>query len=177
MISLPTSSVWSVHGLLQSSLHQLPQHLWPQPPSWRVLLGDPLLSPYSSNKTVVGQMVITNTEQETSVDIFVSGEVHFKGTMYFKGSVLQLHIGVLQIGYLWSYSLWFGVKYPESCWCCAWFYLLQTYTWGLFIYSSFSSTETTLSLGVWLGYSSFGKHRNEFQFPVGNGFDELWDKS
>lgn len=44
------------------------------------------------------------------MDIFVSGEVHFKGTMYFKGSVLQLHIGVLQIGYLWSYSSLSGLE-------------------------------------------------------------------
>lgn len=82
----------------------LPQCLWPQPPSWCVLLGDPLLSHYSSNKTAVSQMVITNTEQETSVDIFFSGDVHFKGTMYPEGSVLQLHIGVLQSVYLWSSS-------------------------------------------------------------------------
>ncbi|XP_059194717.1 IgGFc-binding protein-like isoform X2 [Centropristis striata] len=62
------------------------------------------ISPHFTNQTAVSQMVITSSDQETSVDIFLSGEVLFEGNMYPRGSVLKLHMGVLQSVYLQSNS-------------------------------------------------------------------------
>ncbi|XP_041798261.1 IgGFc-binding protein-like [Chelmon rostratus] len=66
------------------------------------------ITPHFPDQTAVSQMVITSSDRETSVDIVLSGEVHFKGNMYQKGSVLKLHIGVLQSVYLQSNSSFSG---------------------------------------------------------------------
>ncbi|XP_078108021.1 IgGFc-binding protein-like [Sander vitreus] len=60
------------------------------------------ITPNFPNQTAVSQMVITSSDQGTSVDIFLSGEVLFEGNMYPRGSVLKLYIGVLQSAYLQS---------------------------------------------------------------------------
>ncbi|KAM9352917.1 IgGFc-binding protein-like [Symphorus nematophorus] len=64
----------------------------------------PITPDYFPNQTAVSQMVITSSDHETSVDIFLSGDMHFKGNMYLSGSVLKLHIGRLQSVYLQSSS-------------------------------------------------------------------------
>ncbi|XP_071325188.1 IgGFc-binding protein [Trachinotus anak] len=60
------------------------------------------ITPHFPNQTAVNQMVITNSDSETSVDILLTGEVLFNDSMYPSGSVLKLHIGVLQSVYLQS---------------------------------------------------------------------------
>lgn len=62
------------------------------------------VTPHFPNQTAVSQMVITSSDRMTSVDVFVSGEVLFKGNMYPGGSVPKLHIGALQSVYLQSNS-------------------------------------------------------------------------
>lgn len=62
------------------------------------------ITPYLPNQTAVSQMVITSSDRVTSVDIFLSGGVLFNGNIYPRGSVLKLHIGVLQSVYLQSNS-------------------------------------------------------------------------
>lgn len=62
------------------------------------------IAPHFLNQTAVSQMAITSSDHETSVDIYLSGEVLFEGNMYPRGSVLKLHIGVLQSVYLHSNS-------------------------------------------------------------------------
>ncbi|XP_051261445.1 IgGFc-binding protein-like isoform X2 [Dicentrarchus labrax] len=62
------------------------------------------ITPHFPNQTAVSQMVITSSDHKTSVDIFLSGEVLFKGNVYPRDSVLKLHIGVLQSVYLQSNS-------------------------------------------------------------------------
>ncbi|KAK1895713.1 Alpha-tectorin, partial [Dissostichus eleginoides] len=62
------------------------------------------ITPNFPNQTSVSQMVITSSDQATSVDIFLSGEVLYEGNMYQRGSVLKLYIGVLQSVYLQSNS-------------------------------------------------------------------------
>lgn len=54
------------------------------------------VTPNFPNHTAVSQMVITSSDHEASADIFLSGDVVFEGNMYSKGSVLKLHLGVLQ---------------------------------------------------------------------------------
>ncbi|KAM9852133.1 IgGFc-binding protein-like [Aulostomus maculatus] len=64
------------------------------------------VSPNFPRQTAVSQMVVTSSDHETSVDIFLSGEVVFKGDTYPMGSILTLHLGVLQSVFLQSnYSL------------------------------------------------------------------------
>ncbi|CAJ1061665.1 LOW QUALITY PROTEIN: IgGFc-binding protein [Xyrichtys novacula] len=60
------------------------------------------ITPRFPNEKAVSQMVITSSDRETSVDIFLSGDTLFKGNMYPRESVLQLHLGVLQSVYLQS---------------------------------------------------------------------------
>nr|XP_046255484.1 IgGFc-binding protein-like isoform X2 [Scatophagus argus] len=62
------------------------------------------ITPHFLKHTAVSQMVITSSDHETTVDIFLSGEVYFKGNMYHGGDILKLHIGVLQSVYLQSNS-------------------------------------------------------------------------
>lgn len=62
------------------------------------------VTPHFPNQTVVSQMVITSSYHNTSVDIFLSCDVLFKGNVYLRGSVLKLHVGVLQSVYLQSNS-------------------------------------------------------------------------
>ena len=62
------------------------------------------VTPHFPNETVVSQMVITSSDHNTSVDIFLSCDVLFKGNVYLRGSVLKLHVGVLQSVYLQSNS-------------------------------------------------------------------------
>ncbi|XP_074538742.1 IgGFc-binding protein [Halichoeres trimaculatus] len=61
------------------------------------------ITPNFSEKAV-SQMVITSSDRETSVDIFLSGEVLFKGNVYPRGSILQLHLAALQSVYVQSNS-------------------------------------------------------------------------
>lgn len=68
--------------------------------------------------------------------------------------------------------LWLRVELPWSCTCWGWFYLLQTHIWGLLVWICW--TETSPSLEFWLHYPALDKHRNEFQFPVGNSYYQLW---
>lgn len=64
------------------------------------------VTPNFPKQTAVSQMVITSSDHETSVDIFLSGEVLFNGNTYPRGSVLKLHLGMFQSVYLQSnYSL------------------------------------------------------------------------
>ncbi|XP_061919145.1 IgGFc-binding protein isoform X2 [Entelurus aequoreus] len=60
------------------------------------------VTPNFPNQTGVSEVVVTNSGRETSVDIFLSGEVSFNGDSYAKGSVLQLHLGVFESIYLQS---------------------------------------------------------------------------
>ncbi|XP_061808679.1 IgGFc-binding protein [Nerophis lumbriciformis] len=60
------------------------------------------VTPNFPNQTGVSEVVVTNSGRETSVDIFLSGEVIFNGDSYAKGSVLQLHLGVFESIYLQS---------------------------------------------------------------------------
>lgn len=62
------------------------------------------ITPHFPNEKAVSQMVITSSDHETSVDIFLSGEVLFKGDTYPRGSILQLHLAALQSVYLQSNS-------------------------------------------------------------------------
>lgn len=66
------------------------------------------ITPHFPNKTDVSQMVITSSDRETLVDIFLSGEVLLKGHIHPKGSVLRLHLGVLQSVCLQSTSSFSG---------------------------------------------------------------------
>lgn len=93
-------------------------------------------------------------------------------SVYPEGSFLDLHMGALHcLPPEWLPSFWFRVKLPKSCWCCGWFYLLQTHTQGLFV--RICSTETSGELEIWLFNPSLSKRRNKFQFPVGNDCSEL----
>ncbi|KAM6995326.1 IgGFc-binding protein [Tautogolabrus adspersus] len=62
------------------------------------------ITPHIPNKNVVSQMVITSSDHETSVDIFLSGEVLFKSNVHPRGSVLNVHLGALQSVYIQSNS-------------------------------------------------------------------------
>ena len=62
------------------------------------------VTPHFPNESVVSQMVITSSDHNTSVDIFLSGDMLFKGNVYLRGSFLKMHIGVLQSVYLQSNS-------------------------------------------------------------------------
>ncbi|KAM4600962.1 IgGFc-binding protein-like [Polymixia lowei] len=53
------------------------------------------IAPLFPDQTVVSQVVITSSDQETSVDVVLSGEVVFEGNLYPRSSVLKLHIGAL----------------------------------------------------------------------------------
>ncbi|GLD74206.1 IgGFc-binding protein-like isoform X1, partial [Lates japonicus] len=66
------------------------------------------ITPHFSNQTAVSQMVVTSSDRETSVDVFLSGEVLFNGNMYPSGSVLKLHMGALQSVYLQSNTSFSG---------------------------------------------------------------------
>lgn len=48
------------------------------------------------DQSAVSQMVITNLYHETSVDVVLSGEVFFRGSLYLRVSILNLNIGVLE---------------------------------------------------------------------------------
>ncbi|XP_077384324.1 IgGFc-binding protein [Festucalex cinctus] len=50
------------------------------------------VTPNFPSQTSVSEMVVTNYNQETSVEIFLSGEVVFNGTLYSEGSFLKLHL-------------------------------------------------------------------------------------
>lgn len=129
-----------------------------------------LITPHFSKQAAVSQMVITSLEDEPSVKIFLSGEMLFRGNVYPEGSFLELHMGALQcLPPERLQSFWFRDKLPKSC--CGWFYLLQTHTRGLFV--RICSTETSGELEIWLFHPSLSKHRNKFQFPVGNDCSEL----
>lgn len=100
---LSVTSTWPVTVLASFCIHNVCDHsLLHDMSTWGTHYYP--ITPYFPNQTAISQMVITSTEHETSVDIFLSGEVHFKGNMYPKGSVLKLHIGVLQSVYLQSNS-------------------------------------------------------------------------
>lgn len=118
-------------------------------------------------------MVNTSSEDETSVKIFLFGEVLFRGNVYPEGSFLDLHKGTLQsvCPPEWLQSFWFKVKLPKSCWSCGRVNLLQTHTWGLFIW--IFSTETSGELEIWLSHPSLGKRGNGFHFPDGSKCIEL----
>ncbi|XP_034729051.1 uncharacterized protein LOC117945589 [Etheostoma cragini] len=60
------------------------------------------ITPNFPDQTAVSQMVITSSDQGTSVDIVLSGEVLFEGNMYPRDSVLNLYIGGLQSAYIQS---------------------------------------------------------------------------
>lgn len=131
-----------------------------------------LITPRFSKQAAVSQMVITSSQDETSVRIFLCGEVLFRGNVYPEGSLFELQMGALQcLPPEWLQSFWFRDKLSKGCWCCGWFYLLQTHTWGLFIW--ICSTETSGELEIWLFHSSLSKHRNKFQFSVANDCNEF----
>ncbi|XP_041649020.1 IgGFc-binding protein isoform X2 [Cheilinus undulatus] len=62
------------------------------------------ITPLFPNENAVSQMVIMSSDRETSVDIFLSGEMLFEGNVHPKGSVLKLHLGALQSVYIQSNS-------------------------------------------------------------------------
>lgn len=55
-----------------------------------------LITPCFSTQATVSQMMITSSEDEASVKIFLSGEELFRGTVHPEGSFLKLHVGALQ---------------------------------------------------------------------------------
>lgn len=168
----PTPSVLILLGLWQFWLHSVPMPFVTTPSSMMSSWGTHyyLITPHFSKQAAVSQMVITSLEDEPSVKIFLSGEVLFRGNVYPEGSFLELHMGALQcLPPEWLQSFWFRVKLPKSC--CGWCYLLQTHTRGLFVW--ICSTETSGELEIWLFHPSLSKHRNKFQFPVGNDCSEL----
>ncbi|XP_077431734.1 IgGFc-binding protein-like [Vanacampus margaritifer] len=60
------------------------------------------VTPNSLNQTSVSEMVVTNYNRETSVEIFLSGDVVFNGTLYSEGSFLKLHLRSFESIYLQS---------------------------------------------------------------------------
>ncbi|XP_049587088.1 IgGFc-binding protein isoform X3 [Syngnathus scovelli] len=54
------------------------------------------VSPNFPSQTSVSKMVVTNSNQETAVEIYLSGDVVFDGTLYPEGSYLKLHLGVFE---------------------------------------------------------------------------------
>ncbi|XP_054637554.1 IgGFc-binding protein isoform X2 [Dunckerocampus dactyliophorus] len=60
------------------------------------------VTPNFPSQMAVSEMVVTSSDQETSVDIFLSGEVVFNGDSYRNGSVLNLHLGAFESLYLQS---------------------------------------------------------------------------
>lgn len=68
------------------------------------------ITPRFSKQAAVSQMVITSSEDETSVKIFLSGEVLFRGNVYPEGSFLELHMGTLQSLCLQTNSSFSGLE-------------------------------------------------------------------
>ncbi|XP_071372153.1 IgGFc-binding protein-like [Centroberyx affinis] len=60
------------------------------------------ITPKFPDQTAVSQMVITNSDHKTSVDVALSGEVVFEGNLYPRGSILNLSIGALESVHLQS---------------------------------------------------------------------------
>nr|XP_057939674.1 IgGFc-binding protein [Doryrhamphus excisus] len=60
------------------------------------------VTPNFASQTAISEIVVTNSYRETSVDIFLSGEVLFNGESYHNGSVLNLHLRVFESIYLQS---------------------------------------------------------------------------
>lgn len=108
-----------------------------------------LITPRFSKQAAVSQMVITSSEDEPSVKIFLSGEVLFRGVVYPEGSFLESHLGVLQcLPPEWLQSFWFSfwsLTPKKAVGVVVGFYLLRTHTRGLFV--QVSSTETSEELG------------------------------
>lgn len=84
-----------------------------------------LITPRFSKQAAVSQMVITSSEDEPSVKIFLSGEVLFRGVVYPEGSFLESHLGALQCfaSRVTPVFLVFFLEFntQKSCWCCGWF--------------------------------------------------------
>ncbi|XP_061531066.1 IgGFc-binding protein [Phycodurus eques] len=59
-------------------------------------------TPNFPSQTSVSEMVVTNSNRETSIEMFLSGEVIFNGTLYPEGSVLKLRLGLFESIYLQS---------------------------------------------------------------------------
>lgn len=52
--------------------------------------------PEFPNQTAVNQVLVISSDQETSVDVVLSGEVVFEGNVHPRGSVLSFRLGVLE---------------------------------------------------------------------------------
>lgn len=83
------------------------------------------ITPRFSKQAAISQMVITSSEDETSVKIFLSGEVLFRSYVYPEGSFVHLHMEAVQSICLQSDSGLSGseLNSQKGCWGCGWLYV------------------------------------------------------